>query len=1390
MNRALALIEDCLVKKEPVLNLSYCGLNDRDFAITCSIGQQLSKCTHITKLILSNKEYDWNLNRTPVLTINPGHKYWDNNIYNGGDSSLPVIQGKQHMRYIDPPEYRPTLSYQADNKYILVDNNLSSIPDVVALLDNLEELVCGGDKSVKWKIKSLSPLKGLTKLKTLILSNNNIQTFNSLHWFPKLEKLDLGNNNIRHLFNLSGHNNLRALDLSHNKLTQIYEIGKFPYLEWLDLSNNGIQSMYGLNDVRFLKFLDLSRNQIARFQPFKRNVLLRDLNLSNNLIGSLSNLGDIPNVVYLFASNNRINNIYGVTDFKKLKFLDLSHNMIDHIPIGFSTLTAIYLLEISNNCIQCLSNISTLTNLKYFNAANNYINEIKEDGVSPSIEELILNNNRLSVLSIWPSMPNLKRLYAVENSIEEIIAGNNNSLSSLVLFKNRITTLDFIKECSNLIFLEVSNNRIRTFELEGFYSKLLTLTANNNNISGEISLANCPAIEDVVLYKNNIQKVSGIQGLSSLRKIDLSFNIIEDIGIWEHLPKLTYLNLTSNRLKSLDTLRVLPKLSKIDASNNLICKLPDLSLFPQLESLDLDRNKISTIEGFYRHKCLRNICLARNAITSLDEVVSLLRYEMMDLSNNPIVSAKGLWKLLKENDDVILSVDNNDRLSVFLLGSILQLRADYFDIPPQVSREDSRSIKNWFIARDQGGYISLEVRCILFGNGETGKTALSYYLRKGEFYPINNRTHGILIDTWEVKRKDWPIAFTQSIANKIAANKADIEKLDVSRDFSLHIWDFGGQEFYHATHRLFMSSDVLYLVLWDQKTDFQDETKGYFPQEYWTNNIEHYAASSSVLLVQNRADKEFSVVKDYCYKIGLYDKGNKERVSQYQLDMSLLTEAILKRVSKLPHFAMFIPLVYQNVSNALKKLKKPYISFVEYEAICQKVDDTAEKIMTDPSQRESLIKYLDNIGSVVCFRHREHMKDDLMKNYVFIDPKWLTSIIYKILRRTKYSFNLEHVKSIVSHFGLSAEVWITVMKNFGLIFEVRSEKNLNYIVPQYLSGTCGDQKALSLVLAHKVMTCSFTVSYPRFMPISNFLRLISTYGSDHLYDLYWKNGLVFFKNGKTVFIECINNIDERKIKVNVQDNDKWVAAEIFNRIVEIDPGENIEVSVDQANFVSLKKLNEKFLENDEAIEATNGKTQYMKNFAFLLNKNKSHDIGSSDKKIIRIFVSYSNKDLLLQELLVEGLTSHLSNKAEFEFDIRTDQAIDIGAEWDTAIKKNVGEADIAILLVSASFASFPNVKKEELALLLQRMKEDGCLMLPVLMRNYDFASFEHLSGLQFFQVKYRDYGFDAPIYRNKFMPFDMLGENEKTQDNQLNNYYWNLAEKIYSMVAEKFSVDA
>ncbi len=178
----------------------------------------------------------------------------------------------------------------------------------------------------------------------------------------------------------------------------------------------------------------------------------------------------------------------------------------------------------------------------------------------------------------------------------------------------------------------------------------------------------------------------------------------------------------------------------------------------------------------------------------------------------------------------------------------------------------------------------------------------------------------------------------------------------------------------------------------------------------------------------------------------------------------------------------------------------------------------------------------------------------------------------------------------------------------------------------------------------------------------------------------------------------------------------------------------------------------------------------------------------SDKKSIKVFISYSSEDESLLKEFLKCLKPHLRRSGDISFDLWTDHQIDIGTNWKETILNALAECQVAILFVSGDFVSSEFIEEEELAHFFAN--QEDILIIPVLARGYNIGDFEQLSALQFFKTKYRDYqdlGMEIPGgHENELMPFEYLIEPKKKAKMFINNYGQSLAGQIKKVVFDKF----
>ena len=97
----------------------------------------------------------------------------------------------------------------------------------------------------------------------------------------------------------------------------------------------------------------------------------------------------------------------------------------------------------------------------------------------------------------------------------------------------------------------------------------------------------------------------------------------------------------------------------------------------------------------------------------------------------------------------------------------------------------------------------------------------------------------------------------------------------------------------------------------------------------------------------------------------------------------------------------------------------------------------------------------------------------------------------------------------------------------------------------------------------------------------------------------------------------------------------------------------------------------------------------------------------------KIFISYSHKDEDWKDRLQEQLEVLA---LEGYFSVWDDRQIEPGDDWFAEIERELNQADVAVMLISASFLRSSFIRTEEIPTLLRRRKQEGIRLIPLILR--------------------------------------------------------------------------
>ena len=368
-------------------------------------------------------------------------------------AAIEVALGKVSGAAITEAEMKTLTRLDAPNANISDLTGLEFAINLTRL--NLGVVFVEGQGINSNEISDLSPLSGMTNLKELDLSTNNItdRIILPLSNLTNLISLDLSTNNITDISPLAGLTNLKELNLFRNNISDISILFGLTNLTVLNLGDNNISDISPLAGMTNLTFLDLSGINITDISPLSGMINLTVLWLNNINITDISVLADLTNLTRLSLTGINITDISPLSGMTNLTQLILTSNNISDIsPLsGMTNLTRLWINNLKNDItdISVLARLTKLTNLLL---QNNNISDISPLAGMTNLTWLSLRDNNITDISPLSGMTNLKELYLSTNNISDI--SPLSGLTNLTRLEIRGNPLNFSSTNDHIPLLE------------------------------------------------------------------------------------------------------------------------------------------------------------------------------------------------------------------------------------------------------------------------------------------------------------------------------------------------------------------------------------------------------------------------------------------------------------------------------------------------------------------------------------------------------------------------------------------------------------------------------------------------------------------------------------------------------------------------------------------------------------------------------------------------------------------------------------------------------------------------------------------------------------------------------------------------------------------------
>jgi internalin A len=578
-------------------------------------------------------------------------------------------------------------------------------------------------------------------------------------------------------------------------------------------------------------------------------------------------------------------------------------------------------------------------------------------------------------------------------------------------------------------------------------------------------------------------------------RLDLSYEGLQalppEIG---QLSSLTSLNLSGNQLQALPPeIGQLSSLTSLKLWDNQLQALPpEIGQLSSLTEFNLGRNQLQALPPeIGQLSSLTSLYLGDNQLQALPpEIGQLSSLTSLYLWNNQLQALPPEIGQLSSLTELYMWGNPLETLPREIVGQGTKAILDYL----QALLGDS-------LLNDT--FVRYEAKLLMVGEGGTGKSSILSTLQGQPFIEGRDTTHGIDVAQLQL---DHPFINDMQI--------------------KLNVWDFGGQEIYHATHQFFLTEQSLYLVVWNARLG-SDQGK----LDYWLNLIKSLAPDSPVLLVATHAvatnpDEREPDINYQAYKeaypniVGGLSVSN--RTGQ---GFEELKRAIAQESAKLRLVGEAWPRKWVKAEHALVNMPEHHIDADKYVECCERfgVDRSVAK--------GTLGLYLYYLGKILYFP-----EDDQLANIVVLKPNWITKAISKVLenpetRKHGGVLRHDHLPQIwiqdengVAYDRHLFPAFLRLMEKFDLSYEIETalpgEPRVS-LIPQLLPHQPPDQLAhwpqepingeIELKMEYKL----------DFLPagIMSWVIVRTHHYTEGAEDLHWRDGVILGYGGHRAKVE-------------------------------------------------------------------------------------------------------------------------------------------------------------------------------------------------------------------------------------------------------------------------------
>jgi internalin A len=284
----------------------------------------------------------------------------------------------------------------------------------LAGLTELRSLDCSSTQ-----VSDLRPLAGLTGLQSLHCSRSQVSDLRPLAGLTALQSLDCSRSQVSDLRPLAGLTGLQSLGCDSTKVSDLSPLAQLAGLQSLSCANTQVSDLRPLAGLTGLQSLFCYFTQVSDLSPLAGLTELQSLVFLLTRVSDLSPLAGLTGLESLYCGSTQVSDLSPLAGLTRLQSLSCASTLVSDLS-PLAGLTGLNSLDCDSTQVSDLSPLAGLTRLRSLSCHGTQVNDLGPLARLAGLQSISCGKTQVSDLGPLAGLAGLQQLHCGSTQVSDL----------------------------------------------------------------------------------------------------------------------------------------------------------------------------------------------------------------------------------------------------------------------------------------------------------------------------------------------------------------------------------------------------------------------------------------------------------------------------------------------------------------------------------------------------------------------------------------------------------------------------------------------------------------------------------------------------------------------------------------------------------------------------------------------------------------------------------------------------------------------------------------------------------------------------------------------------------------------------------------------------------